>query len=977
MDSDSSSSSSSSTTSSSSTSSLPSSPSFTSPFKSGVMRYMLYLSQEDLERFKQLLVREQPEAGSTQITWDQVRTARWGEVVHLLTEYFPGHLAWDKAHHIFASMDKTQLCDRTRMELQELLPHLEPTGPPPRRALRTLEEEYPAMVQHYRKQVLDHYSDLVDGLAWPGNQADFFYQDILRHQRLLPCLFLPRRPHGRPPRTVVLRGVAGAGKTTLAHRVMLEWAGCTFYPHKAWCAFYVHCRHVAHDEEQSLCGLLSRQWPQAGALAAKALARPEQLLLILDGFETLALPLAHRHKDLREDWRRKLPVPILLASLLSGKMLPQASLLLLLRFSSWRVLKPLLSCPSVLTLSGFTAPERTRYLRRYFGDGRAADKAVDFLRGSAIPSSMCQAPAVCWLVCLCLKEPMERGADLFLAFPNAAALFARHLSNALVAAVGGLPGTLLQECLQGVCSLAAKGMWAARWVFGEKELERAQLGPEAADALLRAHVLQSVVRGEARYTFTLLSFQEFFAALWYVLRFPGRFPEFQKLDQAHVRRLLAQPGRRRNDLALMALFLFGLFNETCARAVGRSFRCEVSLGNKEVLSRTALWQDRLPTKHHGLPLLFYCLHETREEAFLAQVLQRCKQATLMVAKHRDLQVCAFCLRCCQRLREIQLVLTLTIHKAIPEGTNWRLCWWEELCMALALQELEALSLTNSVIELDTVQALSAALKSPRCQLHTLRLEGCSVTPTSMLEFAEDLSSNLKLKTLMVRRIYLKDEGACSLSKAQRERLALECCDYTLLSYQSLILNLSSNHRLTHLSLAGNALRPEGAKDLWSALQKAKCPLQRLVLRNCALTACCCWEAACALVQITTLQSLDLSFNSLTDEGLDQFCKTLENRNFGLQVLELEGCRLTSDCCQAVASLLLCHPSLRHLDLRKNDIRLRGVELLHQTFDQWKGDTRVVLERKQSCHVNVGLRLEGPRVDNKVLRILQDWDARPR
>uniref|UniRef100_G1PE78 NACHT domain-containing protein n=1 Tax=Myotis lucifugus TaxID=59463 RepID=G1PE78_MYOLU len=937
------------TSSSSSTSTLPSLPSFTSPFKSGVMRYMLYLSQEDLERFKQLLVREQPKAGSTQITWDQVRTARWGEVVHLLTESFPGHLAWDMANHIFAQMDKTQLCYLTQLELQELLPHLEPTGPPPRRALRTLEEEYSALAmgQRYREQVLDHYFHPVDGLAWPKNQADFFYQDILPHQRFLPCLFLPCRTHGRPPRTVVLRSVAGAGKTTLAHQVMLEWAGRTFYPHKAWCAFYVHCRHVVQDEEQSLCGLLSRQWPQAGALAAKALARPEQLLLILDGFEVLALPLAHRRKDLRADWSRKLPVPILLASLLSGKMLPQASLLVLLRFSSWRVLKPLLSCPSVLTLSGFTAPERTRYLRRYFGDGRAADKAVDFLRGSAIPSSMCQAPAVCWLVCLCLKEPMERGADLFLAFPNAAALFARHLSNALVAAVGGLPGTLLQECLQGACSLAAEGMWAARWVFGEKELERAQLGPEAVDALLRAHVLQSVVRGEARYTFVLLSFQEFFAALWYVLCFPGRFPEFQKLDRAQVRRLLAQPSRRRNDLAHMALFLFGLFNETCARAVGRSFRCEVSLGNKEVLCRTALWQDRLPTKHHGLPLLFYCLHETREEAFLAQVLQPCKQATLMIAKHRDLQVCAFCLRCCQHLREMQLILTLTIHKAIvtsnpdslldsslphrPEGTNWRLCWWEELCMALALQDLEALSLTNSVIELDAMQALSAALKSPRCQLHTLRvtttmfpllcpphsfasvraeedldhlcvclpltggpevkelpqgmespffplktvwLEGCSVTPGSMLEFAKDLSSNLKLKTLMVRRIYLKDEGACSLSKVQWERLALECCDYTLLSYRSLILPLSSNHRLTHLSLAGNALRHEGAKDLWSALQKAKCPLQRLVL---------------------------------------------------------ERCQLTSDCCQAVASLLCRHPSLRHLDLRKNDIRLRGAELLYQTF----------------------------------------------
>ncbi|KAK1329665.1 hypothetical protein QTO34_009847 [Cnephaeus nilssonii] len=920
------------------------------------MRYLLYLSQEELERFKQLLVLEQPKAGPTQLAWDQVKTARWGEVAHLLTECFPGRLAWDTAHHIFAQMNKTQLCFRARKELQgerslkgvasavpggptsllipmgrpvllsiaELLPHLEPKDPPPREAQKTLEEEGPAQVQDYRQWVLDHYSTQEDGLAWPGNQADFFYQDIPRHQRLLPCLFLPRRPQGRPPRTVVLRGVAGAGKTTLARWVMLEWAGRAFYAHKAWCAFYLHCGHAARGREQSLSDLLSGQWPQAGALAAKALARPEQLLLILDGFEELGLPLQHLRKNQETDWRRKLPMPVLLASLLSGKMLPQASLLLLLRFSSWRVLKPLLSCPSVLTLSGFTAPERARYLRRYFGDGRAAEEAVNFLRGSAIPSSMCQAPAVCWLVCMCLKAPAESGADLFFAFPNAAALFAQHLSTALVAAVGGIPGTPLQETLKGVCSLAAEGMWAARWVFGEQELERAQLRPAAVDALLRAQVLRQVASGEDRYAFALLSFQEFFAALWYALCFPGRVPDFQALDWAHRRRLVAEPGRRKNGLAHVALFLFGLFNEACALAVERSFGCRLSLGNKKAFARAARWQDRLPTRHHGLPLLFYCLHEAQEEAYLVWVLRHCKAALLTVAKHRDLQVCAFCVRCCQDLREMQLILTLTIHKEIPEGTNWRLCWWEDLCMALALKEdLEVLSLTHSVIAPDAVQALTAALESPVCRLHTLRLEGCSFTPRSLLEFARDLSNNLKLKTLIVRRIHLEDEAASSLSKAQRERLALECCDHTLLSYQSLVRPLSSNHRLTHLSLAENALRHQGARDLWSALQEAKCPLQRLVLRNCALTASCCWEAACALVQIATLRSLDLSFNRLTDEGLNLFCEALQDRHSGLQVLELESCHLTSYCCQALTFLLRSHQSLRHLDLSKNDLGLRG------------------------------------------------------
>lgn len=79
---------------------------------------MLYLSKEELQRFKQLLVDENPRPGSVQITWDQVKTATWGEVIHLLMEYFPGRLAWDVTHDIFAKMNQMQLCLRVQRELQ-------------------------------------------------------------------------------------------------------------------------------------------------------------------------------------------------------------------------------------------------------------------------------------------------------------------------------------------------------------------------------------------------------------------------------------------------------------------------------------------------------------------------------------------------------------------------------------------------------------------------------------------------------------------------------------------------------------------------------------------------------------------------------------------------------------------------------------------------------------------------------------------
>ena len=57
---------------------------------------------------------------------------------------------------------------------------------------------------------------------------------------------------------------------------------------------------------------------------------------------------------------------------------------------------------------------------------------------------------------------------------------------------------------------------------------------------------------------------------------------------------------------------------------------------------------------------------------------------------------------------------------------------------------------------------------------------------------------------------------------------------------------------------------------------------------------------------------------------------------------LEGCLLTSDCCQAVNSLLLGHRNLRYLDLSRNYIGLSGLQLFCETFQEWTLNTKVVL-----------------------------------
>ncbi|KAL1286520.1 NLRP8 [Ovibos moschatus] len=1020
----------------------PSSSSSTLPFRNGVMLFMLSVSAERLQRFKELLVEEAPSPGCTPLTWGQLKSARCGEVVHLLTEYFPGRRAWDVARDIFAKMNQTELCLQTQRELNEMLPNLEPEASSLRRVL-TLEEDESDKIREYKARVMSEHSALCDRTSWPGNNVDFFYQEPCREDTLLQCLLLPRKPQGRQPRTVVLQGDAGVGKTTVAKKLMLQWAQDTFYAHKGWLAFYLHCQELDRPEEQSFSELIAHKLSGSPALASRILSHPEHLLLLLDGFEELTLTLIDRPEDLSEDWGQKMPGSVLLTSLLSKRMLPDATLIIFLRSSLWKAVSPFLKGPSLIPMTGFSAPERSMYFRSYFKNRHDADAALRFATGNAVLFSMCRVPVTCWLVCSCLKQQMERGSGLPRAFPNATAVFVHYLSSLLPTRVRHVVGETHQEQLKRLCSLAAEGMWKNQWVFGETDLSLARLDERDVEAFLGVRVLRRVVAGGDLVAFTHPSFQEFFAALLFVLCFPQRLRNFQALDRFRILQLLAHPERRRNHLAGMALFLFGLLNDTCALAVEQLFGCKVSLGNKRKLLKVATMppDGDLPTPQHGLPQLLYCLHEIREEAFMGQILHDHRKARLAISKVRDLQVSAFCLKFCPRLQELELAVAWAVAKATslspgrlpsprPEGSDRSSLWWQDFCSVFKTHEsLQVLTLKDSAMDTEAVEILAAALRHPhcnlrklifkrvgplvvsegiirvlvenqylrhleirdtemgprvmdalcntlrhpRCFLQCLRLEGCPFNPTNRADLTRSLKRNIHLKTLMLRRGSLERGEQCPPVLApQLERLSLESCDLTPLSCGSLAFSLVSNQSLTHLSLAENALQDDGVKQLWNVLRHFPSPLQRLVLRNCALTSECCQDIASALDKNKNLRSLDLGCNSLRDNGVALLCQPLLNPDSGLQVLELEECQFTSVCCPALTSVLLHNRTLRHLDLSGNGVGLRGAKLLQDAALKRVLRPEVVLKKRQSRGVDMMKRLEGPAVSKDVLQVVQDW-----
>ncbi|XP_041510446.1 NACHT, LRR and PYD domains-containing protein 8 [Microtus oregoni] len=1011
-------------------------PSLDSPCANGVMVYMSYLSKTELQTFKELLMEKKLLPDSLGITWKQLNRANWAEMVHLLVEYLPGALAWNVAREVLEKMNQRRISSLLREELEDILPTLEPTDSYLRKTPLSLTKEENDKIREYKRRVMGKNFLVCDTTVWPGNQADFLYINVRNHDAILPCLFLPRSPQGRQPKIVVIHGIPGIGKTTLARKTMLMWAQNKFYAHKFKFAFYFHCRELNWVGERSFSELIEGQGLRSQALVSKILSRPDQLLLLLDGFEELTSSLIIRPADLVEDWNQKLPGAVLLSSLLSKRMLPEATLLIMVRPTSWRGVKVLVKRPSHVTLTGFRRTETLDYLRLYFKDRMKRNQVVDFAMKNTILLSMCRVPVVCWIVCHCLRKLMQKMVNLTEACPNATSVCVLYLATLFPTIWKKLSGSNYQKQLEGVCRLAAHGVWDLKSVFDKSDFQHVKVAEATIDAFLQVNILRKLEDHGDRYVFALFIFQEIFGALFYVLFFPERIIYYHPLSQVGIQDLIAMSRSRENCETQMGLFLFGLLNEACAGIVMRSFKCRIGLGNKrKAISVITHLNDY---GCYDCSQLFPCLTEIREESFVCSALESYQKVFLKLRSLKDLQLSAFCLRRCRGLEKVELTLSRAFYQDLwpdsadpTQSTQLRenkivFSWWEDICSVFETEtnkDLEVLMVTDSILEALFIQIVTTTLQKPQCKVQRLHLmhvsrmlhknlfrvlsenqhlrqlgaehtklgeeavkslcialnhpsvlKNCEATFIDWILLTSNLQRNSHLKAVLLTASPPNIFGVKYLLLSYLRELMLENCNLTENSCQEIALSLSHSKLLTHLSLAENDLKDEGSRHIWNALEHLMCPLQRLVLRQCSLTSACCKYMTSPLKNNKSLQSLDLSFNRLMDDGVILLCKALEDTNCNLLVLELEKCWFTSASCHTLASMLCRNRKLRYLDLSKNIIRINGMlTLALELFRQRRAD-EVVLSKKSNKSLDMYTRLKGPEVESDHLKIVEDWNS---
>ncbi|XP_030641144.1 NACHT, LRR and PYD domains-containing protein 12-like [Chanos chanos] len=118
---------------------------------------------------------------------------------------------------------------------------------------------------------------------------------------------------------------------------------------------------------------------------------------------------------------------------------------------------------------------------------------------------------------------------------------------------------------------------------------------------------------------------------------------------------------------------------------------------------------------------------------------------------------------------------------------------------------------------------------------------------------------------------------------------------------------------------------EGLKRLLSVLKNTK----RAILDGCNLTQQSCEAVASVLQSVNCpLRELDMSNNDLQDSGVKQLCVGLKNPHCKLEILRLAGCSLTEQSFEAVALVLQSvNCPLRELDLSYSDSKDSRLKLI--------------------------------------------------
>ncbi|XP_007445508.3 NACHT, LRR and PYD domains-containing protein 12-like, partial [Python bivittatus] len=307
-----------------------------------------------------------------------------------------------------------------------------------------------------------------------------------------------------------------------------------------------------------------------------------------------------------------------------------------------------LECSRHAEILGFSVEDRVDFFHRFFQDEKQAKLAFGLVKQNDTLFTLCVIPLVCWIVCTVMKQEMERGKDLQKTPYTLTAVYMLYLSS-LLKFHHKESKQDVRINVKGLCSLAAEGIWKQKILFMEEDVKKHNLDQEDSLPLfLNQSIFKRDVDCIQTYSFIHLSFQEFFAALFYILEEGERQPSENLSKNSQT--LLEQALHERHDLTMTVRFLFGFLNEEKRMSrLKEKFGWKIPPKNKEFL---IAWVKNYNNEGILEEEIFSYLYETQDDNFVKNALYNVTTVHYDSKSFMELMILAYCVQHCQNLEDL-------------------------------------------------------------------------------------------------------------------------------------------------------------------------------------------------------------------------------------------------------------------------------------------------------------------------------------
>ena len=640
------------------------------------------------------------------------------------------------------------------------------------------------------------------------------------------------KPHGggRQPRTVLIEGKLGSGKTTYCRKLAYDWATgkplTTGKQEDKDCfprfetMLFLSCCDMKSDLWETIDYQLLPQdveEHERKRFFSSIHQNETNVLLILDGLDEVA--------------DSKLPM---ILEIIKGKELPKCRLVATARPEVGIRVRE--HCDTLLEIQGFTKEDAVAFIFKYFQESE--DKAKKFLSELTRDENLKDMAASRLNIALLCHVFEDNDGS----FPESRSQLYLDVTGCVLKRYNNkeeLPETndlvdVYEAQLKHLGGIALKGLLEEKYDFEESEL-KSHTKKSPVFEFLSVRKERSKIRPSLRYSFQHRSFQEWFA---------GFFLYCQLIEKKISPESLIANKRYAHDLKEVLPYTCGLLAARCK---------EDAIPQAVTLNKCMMTKVNPGDGNGWLTVALECIRE-------------CKQ------KHGSFQA--------TMARELGSVLKLqTLEVRVGKRSAGNVFVLADVLKSNTT--VIKLNLCDNDIDDAGAAGLADALKSNKT-LKELNLGSNSIRDAGAKSLADALKSNKTLTELNLGSNSIRDAGAKSLADALKSNKTLTELNLGSNSIRdagakSLADALKSNKTLTELNLSSNSIRDAGAASLADALKSNK-TLTELNLSSNDIDENGAKSLADALKSNKTLTELNLSSNDIDENGAKSLAYALKSNN---------------------------------------------------------------------------------------------------